>query len=257
MDAIHHQSLERFRILHLYYAPESKAFWVLQILPKHIVAGAVRLVFHIAEHLVQHRQLIILIDQQVFVRKADIFLPLKHGVLRISIDNICTIDQFLIAGAASGIVAGDRRFCHSVGEAPADDLASKIGIDPHKPRVTGFFDRCPFLQDFFHRALSQHIIRINASVQLCMNIGVSHIVRCVHPAVFLVNVSYLESVVAPLPAAHQLSSIVRGAVIHDQPDKVFAVLTAEALVSARQRMSSIVGGGKDCEGWFNNSIHKR
>ena len=48
VDAIHRQSLKGLRVLHLHRAPEGEALGVSQILPEHVVAGAVRLVFYIA-----------------------------------------------------------------------------------------------------------------------------------------------------------------------------------------------------------------
>ena len=48
VDAIHRQPLEGLRVLHLHRAPESEALGISQILPEHVVAGAVRLVLNIA-----------------------------------------------------------------------------------------------------------------------------------------------------------------------------------------------------------------
>ena len=48
VDAIHRQSFKGLRVLHLHRAPESEALGISQILPEHVVAGAVRLVLHIA-----------------------------------------------------------------------------------------------------------------------------------------------------------------------------------------------------------------
>ena len=48
VDAVHHQTLEGLRVLHFYRPPEREALRVSEILPEHVVAGAVRLVLHIA-----------------------------------------------------------------------------------------------------------------------------------------------------------------------------------------------------------------
>ena len=48
VDAIHYQPLKGFWMLHLHHAPESKTLRIFQILPEHVVAGAVRMVLHIA-----------------------------------------------------------------------------------------------------------------------------------------------------------------------------------------------------------------
>ena len=79
MNAVHHQALKRLRVLHLHRAPESKALGVSQILPEHIVARAVRLVFDIAKYFIQHSQSVVLIDQKILVGKADIFFALNTG----------------------------------------------------------------------------------------------------------------------------------------------------------------------------------
>ena len=79
VDAIHNQPLEGLRVLHLDRPPEGKPLRIFQVLPEHIIAGAVWLIFHIAQDVVQHSQLIILIDQEIFVRQADILLPRTQG----------------------------------------------------------------------------------------------------------------------------------------------------------------------------------
>ena len=48
VDTVQQQALKGLRMLHLHHAPESEALGISQILPEHVVAGAVRLVLHIA-----------------------------------------------------------------------------------------------------------------------------------------------------------------------------------------------------------------
>lgn len=97
VDAIHNQPLEGLRILHLDRPPEGKPLRIFQVLPEHIIAGSIRLILHVAQDIVQHSQLIILIDQEIFVRQADILLALEHRVLRISVDHIRAVDQLFVA----------------------------------------------------------------------------------------------------------------------------------------------------------------
>ena len=107
VDAIHHQTLEGLRVLHFYRPPEREALRVSEILPEHIVAGAVRLVLHIAQHFVQHGQLVFLIDQKVFVGEAHVLFSLKRGIRWIGVDDIRPIDQLFVTGPARRIVAGN------------------------------------------------------------------------------------------------------------------------------------------------------
>lgn len=101
MNTVHHQPPKGLGILHFHRAPKREAPGILPILPEHIVAGAVRLVLHIAEHLVQHRQLVLLVDQQVFIGEADVLLPLKHRVFGIGVDDVRAVDQLLVPGPAA------------------------------------------------------------------------------------------------------------------------------------------------------------
>ena len=78
-----------------------------------------------------------------------------------------------------------------------------------------------------------------------MNIGVGSIVSCMHTAIFLVDVLNLKPVIAALPLLHQRGCVIRGTIVHNEPDKVLAALAAKALIGARQRMGAIVGGGKN------------
>ena len=45
-----------------------------------------------------------------------------------------------------------------------------------------------------------------------------------HAAVFFVDIADLKPAVLPLPFTYQLRGIIGGPVIHDQPDKILAVL---------------------------------
>ena len=81
--------------------------------------------------------------------------------------------------------------------------------------------------------------------------------RSMHPAVFLVNIMNFKSIIAFLPLLHQLGCVVCGAVVYDQPDKVFAILAAQAFIGARKSMGSVVCGSKYGEYGFSNSVHKR
>ena len=62
MNGIYHISFEVRDILHVLLADKCEALGISQILPEHVVAGAVRLVLHIAEYLIQNRKLVVLID---------------------------------------------------------------------------------------------------------------------------------------------------------------------------------------------------
>ena len=135
MDTVHHQPMKGLGILHFHRAPKREAPGILPILPEHIVAGAIRLVLHVAEHLVQHRQLIVLIDQQVFIGETDVLLSLKHRVLGIGVDDVRAVDQLLVPGAARRIIAGYGRFGHVFRESFSDDIAVKIRVQPHDSRI--------------------------------------------------------------------------------------------------------------------------
>ena len=89
-----------------------------------------------------------------------------------------------------------------------------------------------------------------------MDIGVGHIVGGVHTAIFLIDVSNLKSAVTALPIAHQLDSVVRRAVVHDQPDKILTALAAKAFIGARQGVCAIVGRGEDSKDGISNFVHK-
>ena len=84
-----------------------------------------------------------------------------------------------------------------------------------------------------------------------MNIGVGSIVSCMHTAIFLVDVLNLKPVIAALPLLHQRGCVIRGTIVHNEPDKVLAALAAKALIGARQGVGAIVGGGENGE----NSSH--
>ena len=245
MDTIHHQPLEGFRILHFYGTPERKTLWIFQILPDHIVAGTVRLILHVAEHLIQHGQSVVLIDQQILIGQADILLTLEDRILWVGIDDIRAIDELLIARTARSIVAGQRRLGQSAREPLTDDLPIKVGIEPHEACIALILDLRPLAQDLLHRAVCQHVVGVDAGVQLRVDVGIGHVVGGVHPAIFFVDVLDLEAVVAALPIVHQLSGIVGGTVVNDQPNEVLAALAAKALIGARERMCPIVGGGED------------
>lgn len=245
VDAVHNQPLEGLRILHLDCPPEGKPLRIFQVLPEHIVAGAVRLILHVAQDIVQHSQLIILIDQEIFVRQADILLTLEHRVLRVSVDHIRAVDQLFVACPPGSIVAGNGCLRHIDRKAFSDYIPGEISVKPDKTGIAFIFDLRPFAQDLLHRAVCQHIVRVNAGVQFGVNIGVGSIVSCMHTAIFLVDVLNLKPVIAALPLLHQRGCVVRGTIVHNEPDEVLAALAAKALIGARQRMGAIVGGGKN------------
>ena len=85
-----------------------------------------------------------------------------------------------------------------------------------------------------------------------MNIGVGNIVGRMHAAIFLVDVLNLKPVIAALPLLHQRGCVIRGTIVHNEPDEVLAALAAKALIGARQGVRAIVGGGENGE---NNVIH--
>ena len=257
MDAVHQQSFKRLRIPHLYGTPESKALRIFEILPEHVAAGAICLILHIAEHIVQHGQLVVLIDQKILIGQTDILFTLKHGVLWIGIDDIRAVDQLFVTHTSGGIIAGNCSFDHSIRKSLADNFSFKVGVKAHDTRIPLAFNLGPFAQNFLHCAICQHVIGINAGVQFCVDVGIGHVVGRVHPTVFLVDILDLKAVVAALPVPHQLCGVVGRAVVYNQPDEVFAILTAQALVGARQGVRPIVSGSKDGENRFSNSVHRR
>lgn len=252
VDAVHNQPLEGLRVLHLDRPPEGEALWVSQILPEHVVAGAVRLILHVAQDIVQHSQLIILIDQEIFVRQADILLTLEHRVLRVSVDHIRAVDQLFVARPPGSVVTGNGRLRHIDRKAFSDYIPGEISVKPDKTGIAFIPDLSPLVQDLLHRAVRQHIVRVNAGVQFGVNIGVGNIVGRMHAAIFLVDVLNLKPVIAALPLLHQRGCVIRGTIVHNEPDEVLAALAAKALIGARQGVRAIVGGGENGE---NNVIH--
>ena len=63
MDTVQQQALKGLRMLHLHHAPESKTLRIFEILPQHVIAGTIGLVFYIAKHLIQHGQFVVLVYQ--------------------------------------------------------------------------------------------------------------------------------------------------------------------------------------------------
>ena len=144
----------------------------------------------------------------------------------------------------------------SIRKAFADDLSIEIRIKADKPGVALPFDLVPLVQDLLHRAACQHIVRIDAGVQLRVDIGVGYVVGGVHTAIFLVDVLNCKAIVAALPITHQLGGVIRRAVVHDQPDKILAALAAKAFVGTRQGVCAIVGRGEDGKNGISSFVHK-
>ena len=89
-----------------------------------------------------------------------------------------------------------------------------------------------------------------------MDIGVGHVVGSVHTAIRLIDVLNCKAIVSALPIAHQLGSVVRRAVVYDQPDKILTALAAKAFIGTRQGVCAIVGRGEDGKDGISNFVHK-
>ena len=111
--------------------------------------------------------------------------------------------------------------------------------ETHNSRIAFLSDCIPLAQYLFYCSVRHNIVGINTRIKLRTNVGISRIVSSMHTAVFFIDILNLESVIAVLPITHQFCSIVRRAVVYNQPDKVLAALTAEAVISARKRMGTI------------------
>ena len=102
VNTIHKQPLGGLWIPHANFSPKCKAFRIFQVLLPHGAAGTVRLIFHIAEHFIQNRQLVILIDQSIFVGQRNVFFPCKNRIRRVLPDDLGSINQLLVTAAAGG-----------------------------------------------------------------------------------------------------------------------------------------------------------
>ncbi|MOA20546.1 hypothetical protein D3C78_1409960 [compost metagenome] len=61
-------------------AIEGEALRISSILLQHIARGAIRQIFYAAQHLVQQQQLMLLVEQIIFVSEPYIFLALKQRI---------------------------------------------------------------------------------------------------------------------------------------------------------------------------------
>ena len=89
-----------------------------------------------------------------------------------------------------------------------------------------------------------------------MNIGIGNIVSRMHTAIFLVDVLNFKPVVPALPFSHQRGCVIRGTIVHNEPDEGLAALAAKALIGARQGVGAIVGGGENGENRISSFVHR-
>ena len=159
----------------------------------HGAAGTIRLIFHIAEHFIQNRQFVILIDQSILIGQRNVFFPCKNRIRRVLPDDLGSINQFLVAAAASCIVPRQCGLCHSRREPFPDELPLEICVQADYSGVSLASYCAPFVQNFFNRAIRKAIIRINADIQF----RVDHFIG-----------SIVGGVILPSPAL-SLSALVR------------------------------------------------
>lgn len=232
--------------LHLGLAEESKATRISPILLEHVEARAVLLVLDNDQGLIERNQLIILVDEHVFIGQPDISLTLKQGVLGIAIDDIGAVYQLLITLAARLIKALKGRRCHPLGEISADKRTVLGNIQANQSGILVAAMFVPALENLFHRIIRHEVVAVDTSVQGGIDIAVGGVVRAMHSLVLLIDIAdcYLAF---GNPSVDQFPCVVGRAVVNDEPAKVLAGLSAQALIGSAYRVCTIIGRSENSQ----------
>ena len=239
-------ALETLGRLHLSLAEKREAARVSPILLEHVETGAVLLVLDDDQGLVEGNQLVVLVDEHIFIGQAYIAFALKQGILRITRDYIGAVNKFLVTLTTRRIKALQRRCSHSLRETSADKGAVLGNIKANKARHLVASMLTPAGDDFFHRIVGHEVITVDTSVQGRVYVAVGGIVCAMHSLILLINILNRDFALGN-PPFHQFPCVVGGAIVNDKPTKIFAGLPAQTLIGAAYRVCTIIGGSENSQ----------
>ena len=242
MDTVYKRAADGEIVLHILQPEVCEAPGIVPILSEHIPGRAVGLILHQAQHLVCNSQLILLIAERILPAQGKVFFPWKHGIGRQGFHNVGPVYQLFVPFTAFGIKALEGGKMRLRWEGGADHGSGvEICVQPDNAGVLLWRQLSPQRQNVGNCPGSQRVVRVDADVQLRVNMGIGGIVRCVHAAVFLVNILNFKRRLILHPASHQISRPVGRPVVHHEPNKILAVLRPQRLIRPGQRVRPIIG----------------